>query len=344
MIGERVRLARHYLGMSQTTLAQGVGVTQAAISLLERGAPVSQETLHAISSVTGYSVAFLNRGPLPELPDLTLHFRRSAAARRGEERRLRAYVRQGLELWRHLEETLRHQEDAVLPPLVITPQTKDGANDTIEDLANQARRRLGIGADDPVADVIRAIERAGIVAFGASSIHTHDAVSAWPDRPFGRPVICYAKGRSGDRQRLSVAHEVGHLLLHQYRHVEAKQADLEASRFAAAFLIPREPALEAMVPPVTLRSLAWTKSQWGISVAALIRRAHDLRIIGNHRYTSLLKQMSARGWRKEEPVEVAEEQPRALSRMLRLVYGNDRPVTVVRRFGLAPSAARELMG
>ncbi len=344
MIGQRVRLTRHYLSMNQATLAQGAGVTQAAISLIERGGPVSDATLQAISGVTGYSLSFLKRGPLPELPDLTLHFRRRSNAPRREERRLRAYVQQGLEFWLDLEGDLDHQNIAQVPPLNLAPRSEALDEEAIEDLALWTRRRLGVGADDPIPDVLRVAERAGVIIFGASSIHTYDAVSAWPDRPFGRPVICYSKGRHGDRQRLSVAHEIGHLLLHQYRYVEPKQAEKEAFRFGAAFLIPRQPALESIVPPVTLRTLAWTKSQWGMSIAALTRRAFDLRIISQSRYTSLMKQLSARGWRREEPVRVAEEYPTVLAKMLCLVCGDNRPVTVVKEYGLAPSAARELVG
>ena len=143
---------------------------------------------------------------------------------------------------------------------------------------------------------------------------------------------------------MNIAHEIGHLLLHQYRFVEPKQAEREAFRFAGAFLIPKDPALNVIVPPVTLRSLAWTKSQWGVSIAALARRAKDLRIISDYRYTSLMKQLSARGWRQVEPVKVSEEHPTVLTKMLRLAYGTDRPATVVRKFGLSLAAARELLG
>ncbi len=343
MIGERVRIARHYLGMSQTALAHSAGVTQAAISLIERGGPVKYDTLRGISTATGYSVSYLRRGCLPELPDLTLQFRKRSTASQGERKRLRAYVRHGLELWLSLERILDQRELAAVPPVHIRPSSDLIDKEAIEKLALSTRRQLAVAAHDPIPNVLRVAERAGVIAFGASSILKHDAVSAWPDRPFGRPVICFAKGRPGDRQRLNVAHEIGHLLLHQYRYVESKQAEREAFRFAGAFLIPKQSALDVIVPPVTLRSLAWTKSQWGVSIAALVRRAYDLQIIGSHRYTSLMKQLSARGWRKEEPVKVNEERPVLLSKMLRLVHGNDRPATIVRNFGLSPMAARELL-
>ena len=94
---------------------------------------------------------------------------------------------------------------------------------------------------------------------------------------------------------------------------------------------------------MTLRSLAWVKSQWGISISSLIRRGHDLRLIDQQRYQSLMKQLSARGWRKQEPVEVPVERPALLPKTLRLVYGSDRPVAIAADTGLSPVAIRELI-
>ncbi len=338
MIGERVRLAREYLMMTQQDLANAAGVTQPAISQIERGGPVGDDTLDAISGATGYSMEFFRRGVLPELPELSLRFRKRATSRRSDDHRLRAHVRQGLELILELE---RHAE---LPPVTLETTSDDVDVDDIEALAVKTRQQLGIGPDDAIPNVIRAAERSGIVVFGGSvDLKKHDAVSAWPNYPIGRPVVCYTRGRPGDRQRLSIAHEIGHLVLHQLRNVESERAEVEAFRFGAALLIPQDAALNEIEPPVTLRSLAWTKSQWGISIAALIRRGHDLRIIDKHRYQSLMKQLSARGWRKEEPVEVPTEDPTLLPKMLRLVYGSDRPAVVANRSGLTPIAARDLV-
>ena len=56
-----------------------------------------------------------------------------------------------------------------------------------------------------------------------------------------------------------------------------------------------------------------------------------------------MKQLSARGWRKAEPVEVPAEQPALLLKTLRLVYGTDRPAAVAAHTGLAPVAIMDLV-
>lgn len=339
MIGERVRLARDYLQISQQQLADAAGITQSAVSQIEAGGPAAERTVQRISDATGYSLGFFERGALPDLPETSLRYRKSAASRQRDEKRLRAHVRQGLELVSELE------QHAQLPPLALQAASQTIIDDdALEQLALNTRRQLGIGPSDPVPNLVRAVERAGVVVFGASTgLARHDAVSVWPSYPIGRPIVCYARGRPGDRQRLSVAHEIGHLVLHQLRSVEPKRAESEAFRFGAALLVPRDAATESIRPPITLRTLAWAKARWGVSVAALIRRCRDLRIIDEHRYVSLNKQLSARGWRKHEPVTVPPERPALLSQTLRSVRGTDRPTAVSTITGLAPVAARDLV-
>ena len=338
MTGERVRLAREYLAMTQKHLAEAAEVTQSAISQIEKGGPVSDETLRRIGQATGYSKEFFRRGPLPALPELSLRYRKRATSRVSDSRRLRAHCRQGLELVTELE------QQAELPTVTIKPTHDEVDDEQIEKLAVSVRQQLGIGADDPVPNLMRAVERSGVIVFGgAVDFNKHDAASAWPSYPFGRPIVCYARGKPGDRQRLSIAHEIGHLVLHQMRSVDDARAEAEAFRFGAALLIPSQAAAEAIEPPVTLRSLAWAKSKWGISIQALIRRGYDLRIIDSRRYQSLMKQLSARGWRKEEPVEVPAEQPALLPKMLEVVYGSTNPAVIAGITGMSPVAIRDLV-
>lgn len=339
MIGERVRLARDYLQISQKELAATADVSQSAISQIEKGGKVSDGTLQSISDATGYSMRFFQSGALPDLPELSMRFRRSASTRRRDEKRLRAHVRQGLELVTDLE------RQAELPSVRIEPTHDPGIDDdAIEEIALETRRHLGIGPADPVPNLMRAVERAGVVVFGGTAeVDGHEAVSAWPLYPAGRPVVCYTRGKPGDRQRLSIAHEIGHLVLHQLRAVESERAETEAFRFGAALLLPRKAAVEEIEPPVTLRTLAWTKARWGVSIGALIMRCRDLRIIDQRRSTSLHIQLGTRGWKKSEPVEVPTERPTLLSQALRLVHGTDQPSRVASLTGLTPLAVRDLI-
>ena len=121
------------------------------------------------------------------------------------------------------------------------------------------------------------------------------------------------------RLRFSVAHELGHLLLHATRTLDS--AEREADLFAAELLTPLDAIGPAMPPTVTLRGLTMLKSSWGVSVKSLIRRAREVGAIDQQRSTSLYRQMSARGWNRVEPGYVPVEKPRAFRKLVELAYG-----------------------
>ena len=78
---------------------------------------------------------------------------------------------------------------------------------------------------------------------------------------------------AGDRRRFSVAHELGHLVLHQVSEGSLHTVEQQADAFAAAFLLPEAAMRKVLVPPITLTTLADLKARWGMSLQALIRRA-----------------------------------------------------------------------
>lgn len=338
MTGERVRLVRQYLGLTQADLAGIAKVSQSAISQIENGGEAAPETLHAICKGTGYGLEFFGRGPLPNVPEMTLRYRRRASLRQIDRQRLRAHCLHGIELVRDIEKRLP------LNPVTLESIRKNVDADEIETLALFTRQKLGVDRSEPVSNVVRAAERGGIVVVGISGeSEGFSAVSAWPKYPTGRPLICFNRHIPGDRQRLSVAHEIGHIVLHQVRTMESKLAEQEAFRFGAALLFPKRDAIRAIQATSTLRDFALLKAKWGVSIAALIRRGFDLKLFGQHRYRSLMMQLSARGWRNKEPVHVRVEEPVLLLKALRLAYGTDRPAEIADRIGISPIAAKGLI-
>lgn len=59
-----------------------------------------------------------------------------------------------------------------------------------------------------------------------------------------------------------------------------------------------------------------------MSISSMISRASNLGIIDADRTRSLQIQLSARGWRKEEPVHVGDEHPILLKQMIVAGYGD----------------------
>lgn len=318
MIGERVRLAREACLLTQQQLADASGLQQGKVSDLEAGRVLNPapEDIRAIARATTFPENFFYRGPLPDLPDG--HYRRLKRGTMKVAKQVRAQVRQIVELVAESERSLK------LPPVAIEPVRDIADLNEVEGCAKDTRAALDLGSRDPIPNLTRAVERAGIVVVALpNEMEDHDGFSAWPDYGLGgRPIIAIARGHSGDRDRFTIAHELGHLILHSHRSgIEPKRAEDEANRFAGALLIPEEAAREAIRPPVTLNVLKAVKATFGTSIQMSARRAYDLELIGKDQWVSLIKQISARGWRQVEPIEVTPEKPLLISKIVDLLAG-----------------------
>ncbi len=142
-----------------------------------------------------------------------------------------------------------------------------------------------------------------ITDFGTARI---DGLSQWSD---SQPVIMLNSIPPTDCQRLTLAHELGHLCLHSQGVPDDVEAD--ATAFAAEFLMPAD-TIRPQLRNLTTGRLHDLKRHWGVSMQALIERAYRLKTISASQRTSLYKRFSKLGWRTHEPVsnELAPEQPR----------------------------------
>ena len=148
----------------------------------------------------------------------------------------------------------------------------------------------------PIKNLTKAVENAGVCLVPLTGLKGIDGLSSWVDK---QPVIGLKIDVPGDRFRLTLAHELGHLVLHT---PSREQAEPEANRFAAALLIPDEEfagGIEAMEGRLTIRNFLKMKGVWGVSASALIYRAFHSGYLSDRSYRSLQIQMSK--WRKNEP-------------------------------------------
>ena len=137
-----------------------------------------------------------------------------------------------------------------------------------------------------------------------------DAIVSWPEGR--RPLVLLGDHAPADRQRFTLAHELAHAVMHQ---VPTEDQESEADRFASELLMPAS-AVRAQMDGLTVPKLAKLKSEWGVSMAALLRRGRDLGGIGDARYRALNIELSRAGYRKNEPVRVLPEVPTLLPRVI----------------------------
>ncbi len=139
--------------------------------------------------------------------------------------------------------------------------------------------------------------------------------------PVSDEIACIAintnKVFSPDRQRMTLAHELGHFLLHRNDFPDDHTED-EANRFAAEFLAPAKTVLQDLMPPLSLPRLSMLKKHWKISMASLAYRAHQLHTIGDKPYKNIMIYLSANGFRKNEPYcGIEYEKPTLLLRLMK---------------------------
>lgn len=320
--GQRVKLARDVRGWTQAELARRVGVSQPAIAQIESGVtqPAAQ-TLDAVAFATRFPPSFFRQPPPEDFPlgSLSLLYRARASAKSRDLDTAHAWATL---VWACAREMAAH-----LDPIPVRLPRLSGSD--APTAARVARSELGLPPDLPLERVLLPVERAGVFALALPvTVPGLDAFSVWAGEAGGRPVIVVAREPAGDRLRFSVAHELGHLVMHSPIRGTVSQLEREADEFAAEFLVPEEAFRRDVAPPVTLAGLALLKPKWRVSVAALIRRARETRLVSEPQYRALMKQLSARGWRKQEPdgLAIPAEKPRAVRKMAEVVYGTPNAI------------------
>ncbi len=330
---ERLRQARELAGFTQSHLAEQVQVEQSLIAQIESGRKQpSERTLESIALATGFPPSFFKQSSGSDFPAGSLLFRAHASVGKLQRAQAHRYAEILYEVAQKMEGRLR-----TLPlrlPRVAGPPSE---------AAKLTRSELGLSPDRPVPNVINVCEKGGLLILALPvTLEGRDAFSGWTGLEPAKPVIVISSGKPADRIRFSVAHELGHLVMHCGWQGEPKQLETDANAFAAEFLLPEDGIRYDLVPPVTLTNLAELKPKWGVSLQTLIRRAKDLEIISLRQYRYLFEQLGARGWRLQEPsnLSLALERPRAFRKMAELLYG--RPVDL-RKFSDAMTLSQAFL-
>lgn len=314
--GERIRQAREVRGLTQKDLANNAGIKQAAIAQFESGqSKPSQEVIQRIILQTGFPLSFFKMPTSIDLTAGSLLYRARAAMTSKESSKARQFARIIYEVAEKLREKIN------LPPLNIPILDTDPIS-----AAKQTRSAFGLSPDTPIYNLIEVIERNGILVISLpEKINNQDAFSSWVYSDEKKPIIVISNSDSPiDRIRFSIAHELGHLVLHSqnltgsYEDIE-KQADI----FASEFLMPETVLRKELSHPITLLKLSPLKQRWRVSIQSLIRKAYDLEIITQRQYRYLMQQISKYGWRKFEPCssQIPIEKPRTIGQMAELIYG-----------------------
>jgi len=306
----RLRSVRQARGMTLDALSAAMGgvVTKQALSKYEAGASVpSPRVLVALAKAL--DVKAIELATEPKVQVSVVAFRKRAALTKGQQKAVEGEAT--LDLERRVElQGLVGQQCVDLP----LNRYQVAALDDVEAAADDLRDSWQLGRD-PIGRVVDVLEDRCVHVIEVDAPEKFDGMSAIAEAD-GRPVAAAVVTRRdipGERQRLNLGHELGHLVLSFGADVDEEKA---AFRFGAAFLAPRETLLAETGQrrtDITSAELFILKRTFGMSLAALVYRLHDLGVIGDRYYQDWWRHINQMNWRKHEPGELQREEPKWLS-------------------------------
>jgi Zn-dependent peptidase ImmA (M78 family)/transcriptional regulator with XRE-family HTH domain len=290
-LGDVLTIARRSRGLTQAELAESAGLTQAALSRYESGLREPDgDVLDRLGRTLGVTTQFLTQaGRVRGGMAVDEHMRRRLTAKPTVWRRLEARLNEYRLHASLLFEEVSIRADQRVPAL-------DPLDVPAADAARLVRMqwRMPIG---PVHTLVRWLEAAGCLVieedFGTSRV---DGMSQWVG---DHPVILLNSAAPTDRKRLTLAHELGHLVLHSQE--VTPDLEREADQFAAEFLMPMQ-VVRAQLRNLKPGRLHDLKREWGVSMQALIERAHEARLLTVADRKRLYSALGIRDWRIHEPV------------------------------------------
>lgn len=292
---EMIILARESRGITQQELAEKIGIHKANASRLESGETIiSEDTIQTIASITQYPVSFFYQSG--SVMPVNLAYRR----RQQVPMKLITPIEAKINIIRRHVQLLAAELNKAVPAL---PQYTVSEKNTAGDMAIALRKKWNINSV-VIDNLTRLIEKQAIAIagfdFGTERV---DSRSILTDNKY--PLIVINKNLLADRQRFSLAYELGHLVMHTFGTV-AHDRDIahEANLFAAEFLMPAREIKKDFDQTITLSLLGELKRKWKVSMISLLYRADDLGFLTPNQKRYLVQQFNQLKIRRREPPEL----------------------------------------
>ncbi len=294
---QMLTLGRNTRGLSQAQTADAANVPRSLISKYESGATYPRDShVDQLGAALDYPVSFFRQGLVVNGPGIGEFFHRKRAntgattvrkAHAIAETR-RFDVMRLLEAWPSTEPTV--------PVLDVDEYEDDPA------MIARLLRSVWNLPQGPIFNLTEAMERNGCV------IYAHDfgtrQIDGFSVRLANLPPLFHINSQlPPDRWRWTLAHELGHVVMHGFGHVTPETAENQANLFAGEFLAPAA-EIQPMLWNLDFRRLAGLKREWKISMQALINRARHLEAITERQRRELYMRLSRAGYRKREPVSL----------------------------------------
>lgn len=310
--GDRVKFARIYNGLTVDDLASKLNISAQAESQYEMGKITPQfDKLLGLSKVLNFPVDFFLKKDNISINAGSSYFRSLMKTHKKYRTEQKTKIQLLAKLYSILSEYIE------FPELNIPENIE--SYDSPEEAASFLRQFWNLG-EKPIPNLLRLLESKGIIVTSfETSTNDIDAFSQYFNIN-GKNVyfIAYSNNKeSAARINFDLAHELGHIILHNWNEDTEdisretfKEKENQANEFAAAFLLP-ENAFRNDVHYFSkeLQNYIELKKKWRVSIAAMIHRACALGIISMNQYQYLIRVMSKKGFRVQEPLDNILEIP-----------------------------------
>lgn len=341
MTGGRIKQARIVAGLTLDEVATqlsilGHPISKQGLSNYEKGKRNPKpDTLIKLAKVFGVKTDYFLVNHDTEV--VLEKFRCQATLRKTQEEEIKALAADHVEKVVFLKDIFNESEASFIKDKPIVRRSEDA-----EQAAEDVRREWNLGLA-PIRSLTRTIEDHGAIVVD----HRHedakfDGLSGWTNKK--NPVIVVNCNRSVDRIRLSLGHELGHLVM-KCHGVSDKEQEKFAFRFSGAFLMPDSVAYNELGQKrkkLFVQELAGWKRQFGMSMSSILYRAKDLGIITESYFKGMMIFFRKKGWHINEPYEIKmQEEPHRLQQMALRAYA-EGIITAERAEQLFPGCTSEV--
>ncbi|WP_446897448.1 helix-turn-helix domain-containing protein [Clostridium sp. LBM24168] len=325
--GERLKSARKYRGKTIKDLAEDIGVSKQAVSQFENGksSPLFETLIKIVNNLKFPRDYFYEKDEV-NIQLGNTYFRALSKMTKKEENIQKEKTKLIGKIFNFLNEYIEFPE-------LNLPDFKEDMG--IEDMAMGLRDYWGLG-EEPIKDMVYLLEKNGMII---TSMNTNtDTIDAYSQQQNINGVKYFIVVLGNDkysaaRRQFSLAHELGHIIIHDgfldiedLTREEIRNMENEAHAFASAFLLPKNGfAKDVSMYPTNLNYYKQLKKKWRASISAMLVRANHLGILTNGSYQVAMKKISKLGWRKREPLDdtLIMSKPTVLNRAIDILLDND---------------------
>lgn len=306
-----IEIARLSRGLSQKDLSEKIGIEQGTLSKIENNElSIKHDLIKTIALTLKYPMDFFYED-IKMLSPLVVHYRK----RKSIDTNHTAFIESNLYIRKHIIKKLLKSIDLPNKLYDLNPYTYESP----ENAARILRQKWFV-PKGPIQNLVELVESAGIVVLHSETNNSKLMGELLPDE-HGVNVIYINKEMPMDRQRYTLAHELGHLMMHSGEYIPNMDvAEKEADRFAGEFLMPKEEIKSSLFfTNISIQHLGDLKRFWKCSMSSIIMRANKIGAIDETKKTILFKQMSAHSYNKVEPsFGIKIETPTLFYRLIKL--------------------------